>query len=422
MPGRLRSAAALGLVGVAFLPVARPLLDVYGTEPARLPSTLSRAIDVSLVFSALLAVAGGLFAVADRRWTPSRRTTRTFAVVLIASVVLAGGALTAATTPWSRLGDAWHSFKYAGEPTGFASHFGGLGSARYDVWRVGLIEFERHPAVGIGMDNFLVPYLQQRHSEQQPINPHSLLVRVLSQTGILGTLLFAGFLGCALAVIARIPPGPPRELSRVLTVGFSVWLLHGLVDWLWEMPVLGVLGIGLLGLACALAPRREQASPPRRRSLLWGAAAVGCLVAAVAAVSLALPWFSERQVQAAAAGWQTDPAGAFSALDRARSLDPLSDEPDLIGGAIASRLHRYPEMRERYAAAVRRTPDDWYANLELGIAASLTGRRQLAAASLARAHRLNPRDRITDQVLATFRAGRPIDSDAVDRAFESSSS
>jgi hypothetical protein len=77
-------------------------------------------------------------------------------------------------------------------------------------------------------------------------------------------------------------------------------------------------------------------------------------------------------------------------------------------------------MRERYAAAVRRTPDDWYANLELGIAASLTGRPQLAAASLGRAHRLNPRDRVTSRVLATFRAGEPIDSDAVDQAFESS--
>ena len=40
-----------------------------------------------------------------------------------------------------------------------ASHFGGLGSNRYDFWRVGLIEFERHPVQGIGTDNFLVPYL-----------------------------------------------------------------------------------------------------------------------------------------------------------------------------------------------------------------------------------------------------------------------
>ena len=65
----------------------------------------------------------------------------------------------------------------------------------------------------------------------------------------------------------------------------------------------------------------------------------------------------------------------------------------------------------------RSSPDDWYANLELGIAASLTGHRRQAASALARARRLDPGEPIVRQVVRTFEAGHRIDSDAIDRAF-----
>jgi hypothetical protein len=75
-------------------------------------------------------------------------------------------------------------------------------------------------------------------------------------------------------------------------------------------------------------------------------------------------------------------------------------------------------MRRHYQNAVERSPDDWYANLELGIAASLTGHRALARSALDRAARLNPHEPIVRRVVETFRSGRRIDSDAVDRAIQ----
>jgi hypothetical protein len=337
------------------------------------------------------------------------------AVVAATAVVLVVGLLT--VQPWQRVNSYWHSFKYGGEPGGSASHFGGLGSNRYDFWRVGLIEFERHPIQGIGVDNFLVPYLQQRRSHEQPVYPHSLVVRLLSQTGIIGTALFAGFLALTFLVVLRIPPGRDRELACVLVVGASVWLLHGLVDWLWEMPALGLLGMGLLGAACGLAPRREAAPPRLQRPLRLLLVGGGGAVALVAAASFAFPWIAQRDVQQAAVVWQTDPASAFSTLSRAHSLNPLSDQADLVAGAIASHLHRYDVMEQRFASAVSRSHDDWYANLELGIAASLTNRHALAAASLQRAATLNPTDPVVQSVVRTFKAGHRIDSDRVDREF-----
>ncbi len=105
---------------------------------------------------------------------------------------------------------------------------------------------------------------------------------------------------------------------------------------------------------------------------------------AVATRTIVLPWFAQRDIQRAIAIWPTDTSGAFSILQRAHELDPLSNKSDVLAGAIADRLHRYDLMRTRYRSAVERSPDDWYANLELGIAASLTGDQALAGRHFAR--------------------------------------
>ena len=419
VPGRLRSLATLALVALGVLPVLRPVLDVYGAEPARLGSVLRRAVDLGLVWAALLALAGAVFAAADARIRVPPRLARGIGVALAAAALAAAAGLVAGLEPWRYADSAWHSFKSPAEPSGTASHFGGLGSNRYDFWRVGLIEFARHPVAGIGTDNFLVPYLQLRRSDEEPLYPHSLAIRILSQTGAVGAALFVAFLALAVAAVVRIRSRRERELAGVLATGAAVFFLHGLVDWLWEMPVLGVLGLALLGTACGLAPRRPAPGGSARRAATAAAAAAAALLAAGAGATLVLPWLAERDVARATAIWRQSPAAAFSLLDRAGRLDPLSDEPELVAGAIASRLHRYATMRAQFAAAVARSPDDWYAQLELGIAASLTGDRRLAAASLARAVALDPREPIARTVLATFRSGRRIDSDAVDRAFAS---
>ena len=189
------------------------------------------------------------------------------------------------------------------------------------------------------------------------------------------------------------------------------------------MPALGVLGMGLFGAACGLAPRagiRSVGLGGVARKWKLPLAGAGLVAALVAAASFALPWFAQRDIQQAAAGWRSDPAAAFATLESAHSLNPLDDQADVLAGAIASRLHRFELMRTRYQAAVRRSPDDWYANLELGIAASLTNRHELAASSLQRALRLDPREDIVRSVVRTFEAGQRIDPDAVDREFEAS--
>ena len=80
-----------------------------------------------------------------------------------------------------------------------------------------------------------------------------------------------------------------------------------------------------------------------------------------------------------------------------------------MAGAIASRLHRYSAMRRYFAlATVTAAPTTGMRRLELGIAASLSGRHDLATRSLRRAVQLAHSDPIVRQVAQTFQAGQPI--------------
>jgi O-Antigen ligase len=420
VPGRLRSIATLALVGCGLAPLVPSILAVYRADRSSVAHALSHAIDLALVSALVVAVAGWLLARLDRRWRPSRRTTRRAAVALVVASVLALAGFAAVVRPWQYAGSAWHSFKYEQEPSG-GSHFSGLGSNRYDFWRVGLLEFERHPVVGIGTDNFLVPYLRQRHTSEEPVYPHSLAVDLLSQTGVIGTVLFGSFLVLVVVVAVRIPAGRNGELAGVLVAAASVLVLHGLVDWLWEMPLLGVLAAAFLGAACGLAPRRPPGEFVRSRMGVASRSALLLVAGLALAASLAFPWLAVRDVQKATTLWRSNPGAAFTLLHQASGLNPMDDNADVVAGAIASRLHRYDLMRTRFGDAVARSPDDWYANLELGIAASLTGHSLQARSALARARRLDPGEPIVRQVIRAFEAGRRIDSDAVDRAFASGS-
>ena len=146
----------------------------------------------------------------------------------------------------------------------------GLGSNRYDFYRVALDEFLHHPLVGIGADNFQQQYLVHGRSEETPHYPHSVELRTLSQTGLIGALLALVGLGAALLAAARGLRGSDplgRAVVAAALAGFAYWVVHGSFDWFWEFAGLGAPAFALLGLACALAPRASDARPmPRRGS------------------------------------------------------------------------------------------------------------------------------------------------------------
>lgn len=425
VPGRVRSVLALGSVAAVAGLARGTMLAVY---PAAQDGDLHAALlDArrTLGLSALVLLGiGTAVALVDRprliTESLARRAGWALAAIGVVAVLAGSALLLTLERPTDRVAQGWREFT-AGQTSNPEGSYltGGLGSNRYDFWRVAVKEVVRAPVVGVGVDNFAIDYLRERRSLEEPLYPHSLELRVLAQTGIVGAALFLGFLLLALAAVWRagVRSGPGAGLAATAVVVFGYWLVHGSVDWFWEAPVLGGIAFAALGLAARARgadPERSRARSPRPGNRLL----LGALVAAVAVAgvcSYALPWLSAEYVSQAAESWPADPDEAFDRLDRARRLNPLSDQPDLIAGAIAARLDDRARMRRSFRRALVRNPWSWYARLELAVVESSSGRREPALRQLNAARRLDPLEPTIQAAIREVHAGRQLSQRELER-------
>jgi tetratricopeptide (TPR) repeat protein len=433
LPGRTRTfallvpvAAGVGAAAPAVLKVGDHLNNNGQVTPAAVHGAIAATVTAAVVVGLVVALGAAIEARRIFSEASRRRIRIGVAGVAIAALVavLAGGVV-AAGNPITRIRHSWDSFKggYAAGATGnrLAS---GLGSNRYDFYRVALDEFIAHPVVGIGADNYQRQYLLHGRSNETPHYPHSVELRMLTQTGVLGGLLALVGLGAALLAAGRALRRAADPLAGAVAAaalaGFAYWAVHGSFDWFWEFAGLGAPAFALLGLACALAPARAPASGPARRPrgpVAARLALVGGVLAALACtVSLAAPWLSQRQVQSAASIWTKAPQTAYSRLDEAARLNPLSDEAYLLAGSIALRYGELARADRAFASALSRTPGDAYATLERGAIASATGRRSAALGLLVRAVALDPRDQLAHEALRLVREGRRVSVEALNRS------
>ncbi|MGA9761411.1 MAG: O-antigen ligase family protein [Gaiellaceae bacterium] len=427
--GRGRAlASALAVIAVSALNLSR-LLDVFQAgdrHDGSLANALTQARNGMLITFVVLLVLGTLAAVLDGRAGLSERLAHRLdrglvtgfglAVVLAASITVVS-----VGHPIRHIDTAWHNFSTGAEGDSSSSHFISFyGTHRYDFWRVSVDEFRAHPVGGVGANNFAVEYLRLGRSDEQPANPHSIEFKVLLQTGAIGALLFVSFIASALMATRRKKKKKKKDsfrdgLAASLVVGFAYWLVHGSVDWFWELPALATVAFAFLGLSAALSTgerdgERAVAGRPRGTLLVVP-------LAIVATLSYAGPWLSARYTDAASRVWRTDPALASQQLDRARSIDPLSDTPDLIAGTIAGRRLDYAGMRKAYERALARNPVGWYAHFELGMAEYLLGNQREARVHLRRARQLDPREPLISEIINRVRLRRTIDLTEVNDAF-----
>ena len=393
-------------------------------DPAIMAIALTCALATVLGATAILVarrVAAGMSTEARTAWP--RRAVRASALLAVLAATLA---ILSAGGPATWVDARWQDFKTSGYTevkTGSARITGSLGSNRYDFYRVALNEFAEHPLAGIGYGSFQVPYLIDRRSDEAPIYTHSLAIGVLSQVGLVGAVLLLAFLTCALMAAARsLAAGDGRRtLVAGALAGFTVWFVHGLVDWLWEFPGLGILAFALLGLAMrGVAPGVHAASapqPPRGSVGLARRAAAAVVIIAVAA-SFAMLGIGARLTRTALDEATTDPARATQRLEQAARFNALAAGPLLTRGLLAQRLGDHDAAHSAFARALEREPRNWFAELELGLVHADAGRRAPALRALARASRLNPRQDVIEEVLATVRAGGRVDPAAVERALD----
>jgi tetratricopeptide (TPR) repeat protein len=453
LPGRVRTFALLAPVAAGIGAAAPAVLRVgdHLQNGEVTPTAVHGAIVATSVATLAVGLLVALGAAIESRgsFSEASRGSIRKAVAAIAIVTLVGvvaGGFAAVGNPISRIRHGWDTFKagYAADSTTGSRLVSGLGSERYDFYRVALDEFLQHPLVGIGADNFQQQYLAHGRSEETPRYPHSVELRTLVETGLVGALLAIVGLGAALLGAGRaIRCADPlaRTVAAGALAGFAYWVVHGSFDWFWEFAGLGAPAFAMLGLACALAPRRRVArpstaiasdapapagrpevdAPSRRFQRAPGSLrrrlgiAAGLLAAILVAASLAAPWLSQMEIQSAARIWTKAPQTAYGRLDDAARLNPLSDEADLVAGSIALRYGELARAEHDFRLALGRAPGDAYATLELGVMASARGDRATALGLLERAVRLTPRDPLARQALRLARAGRRLNIDELNR-------
>ena len=449
LPGRVRTFAvfvpiALGVGAIAPL-VLRVGDRLHSGQSAG--GVMHEATTAIFLAALLVGIVVAVAALVESRRTLSPRAGRriyegTRAVALLALVAVVAGGWAVAGNPLTRLEHGWQSFKggYGSSNQSGSRLVSGLGSNRYDFYRVALDEFKAHPLLGIGADNYAQQYLLHGRSLETPHYPHSVELRTLTQTGLVGGAL--ALVGLAAALLAALQAARGEDalggyVAAAALAGFGYWVVHGSVDWFWEFAGLGAPAWALLGLACALAPRKAKAleslpagkgAQPGREGAQPGQAAAssrsrrvalrvgGLALAALVALSLLAPWLSQLELQSAARVWPAAPSKAYTRLHDAAALNPLSDAPYLVAGSIALRLGEVNRADHEFALALQRVPGDAYATLERGAIASSAGRRAQALALLERAAALDPRDPLTQQALALARQGKRVDIGELNRS------
>lgn len=398
---RLRALLALGIVTAANVAILGPLLQVFRDSQDGLPlhepvATATKAIVVATLVAGL---AGVVWSIADTRVQLGARAHRAVAVaagiaVLVGVAASAIGAYRAVDDPREWASAKLDDFRKGYDGSFESSRFtGSFGSNRSREWRVAWLEFRDHPIVGIGSDNYQAAFLLRRtDSDHEPRYPHSIPLRLLSQLGVVGTSFFLVFAGVAVAVALRL-----RRRTDAITGGiagvclttFGYWLLHGSVDWFWEVPALAAPAFGLLGLATSTAAAATPGAASRNRSVAVYAAAA---VIAACVPLTALPWLSESYQNAGSAVWRRDLDLAYARLDRAAQLNRVAASPLVVKGSIALRTRDLTEARRSLAAAIEREPENWYAHFQLALTESLASAFPAATVEIERARELNPLD------------------------------
>jgi O-antigen ligase/polysaccharide polymerase Wzy-like membrane protein len=427
IPGRLRLLMFALAAGAATAVVAPALLHVYGkatpggetlAQPrlnAVLHSQGNHAVHTMLVADIVLAVLATIAVIADRRLQLSlqaqRRLDRTSRAVAVA-LALAGATVALVAVHGDvpgRVERAWKSFAHTPSPTGGgSSHFTTLASNRSDIWRVALREFTHNPLGGIGQDNFAASYVRLRHTYEQPRWTHSIELRLLTHTGLVGTLLFAAFLVAALMAALRGRRGVERTTAGIMLVFLVVWLVQGSIDWFWEYPALSVPALAFTAAAGALGRVGPLPAPPRRRRLSLAATLAAVLLGVGSLLALAIPFAAARRAREATIVWQSQPAHAYHQVRSASDLMPFDGQLYLLGASIALNLGEYPRARAWLLEAELHDDQNWLTPFALGLVEGEEGRLARATAQLRRAELLNPLEPAVGTALSRARERHPL--------------
>ena len=231
----------------------------------------------------------------------------------------------------------------------------GSSSNRWRWWKEAWHGFTDKPAQGTGAGTFELIDRIERTTPLATTEPHSVPLQFLSETGIVGFLLYAAMIASAVVGILR------RERTRAwlaLSLAAGLCVVHSFVDIDWDfIAVQGPLFLTVGALVAAPARSPVAAAAPARRWLVSATVGV-CALAAL--YSLASPWLSENRVNAAYdAIVRGNLLQARTEARSAHAFNPLSVDALLVQASVEpdrKALQLYKQARDLEP----KNPETWY--------------------------------------------------------------
>jgi tetratricopeptide (TPR) repeat protein len=307
----------------------------------------------------------------------------------------------------------WHAFTHLAGPSSDASAsaasqsrlLSGAGN-RYDYWRVAWRVWREHPMLGVGAGNYPRSYYQQRATTEDVEQPHSIELQALSELGIVGALLLAGFIGGIGWGVLRMRPAAARSpLSRALMVGgvgaICAWLAQTSVDWMHLLP--GLTAIAIAAVAVVVRPRSPQTARATSRHSRFGSAlasrpalplgASAVLVTlVVAGASLSRQGLADLYRKRAQHELEAHPAAAITDANRSLDIDSDALETYYVKAAALARFDQTASTQAVLRRSLEQEPNNFVTWTLLGDIAVRERRIGVAKHDYNTAHGLNPRN------------------------------
>jgi tetratricopeptide (TPR) repeat protein len=337
-------------------------------------------------FGLLLLAGGALVAFGAMRIRPiaGERRAQLGRVLGVLAALGAAAVAVALLLNAGRVVDEFQGPEVTNDPNRFISLSSNNRSAWWgEAWDI----FRADELEGAGANTFEVARKRYRETASAVSQPHSVPLQFLAATGLVGFALFLALVaaaGVAAVGAVRRLDGIERNAAAALAVAMALWLVHALVDYDWDF-------VAVTGPALFAAGVLAAAGRPARRApgLLPAVGAAALALAAI--VSVATPWLADRELRKVNVALDRgDLEAARDAVERARSLDPLSLQPVFADARVAEQRRREVAALEAYREATRLQPKNPEAWLQLGLYEFDSGDRCAAYRDLNQAYTLDP--------------------------------
>ncbi len=414
---RLRGLAVFGATVVALIPVLglafnRPALKDIGVPLAdRTPDGIVLGMVMIGSLLGLMIAAWGMLRLEERLAWSDENTRLVWrglgAGAAVLALMVAIFVVGAEGGPRQYFDEAWAEFTKVSQdedsdPARLVSSNSGN---RWVWWEEAAGAWSDRPLQGWGGGSSPVTHLMYRKVELDVMQPHSVPLQFLSETGVIGAGLALGGLGfllfAALARVRAMGSGRERDVAVALFAGAVAWAVHGLVDFDWDIPGVTIPALLFLGVLAAIPVRRDEGAPggagrpgsgppgPRLAAL-----ALACVVLGLVMVSALLPAWADSKASGALAVNTQAAEGelqhAAAEAEAGASLDPTSVRSLLAAADLAQNRGRLLDARRYLLDAVRRQPYSLIAWRRIMRLALVTADRRGARAAAKRLLELDP--------------------------------